>query len=279
MGRRMESGGGLGLGGGSREGVEDLLRRVAGAFAMNDEEFRAARCEEDRGAVEIDEVWACGEGGALDEGLAGGPGAGEIWLVTGASGSGKSRWLARAVAGWMAESALGDRGDRIVWVDESMIPSGPVVGGFGGRDLCGTLRLLGAMGLTEPSVLFREPCRLSEGQRHRLAMAHGIARLERRMGGVEVERGLMGCLVVDEFGAVLDRVTAAVLSRGVRRLIDADARRRSAVLVTSHDDLVRALDPDVWLVCDFGRISVRRFDRRKRRLRVPVSGVADVRSA
>jgi hypothetical protein len=35
------------------------------------------------------------------------------------------------------------------------------------------------------------------------------------------------------------------------------------VLVTSHDDLVRALDPDVWIVCDFGKLTVRRFARPK----------------
>lgn len=228
--------------------ADGFLQSVADAFAMNEQELRAARCADARAES------TASEDGSPEE-LTSRPKAGEVWLVTGASGAGKSRWLGRSLARWIVRSTMDDCDERFVVVDESVIPDGPVVGGFGDRAMESTLRLLGAIGLTEPSVLFRAPDRLSVGQRHRLAIAQGIARIERA--------DEPGCLVVDEFAAVLDRVTAAVLARGVRRLIDADEKRRSAVLVTSHDDLVRALDPDVWIVCDFGKTTIRRFARSK----------------
>jgi hypothetical protein len=62
-------------------------------------------------------------------------------------------------------------------------------------------------------------------------------------------------IACDEFAALLDRVTARIVARALRRAIDA-SRACSAILVTSHEDLSKALRPDVLVRCDFGHICI-----------------------
>jgi hypothetical protein len=64
-------------------------------------------------------------------------------------------------------------------------------------------------------------------------------------------------LACDEFAAVLDRVTAMVVARCLRRAIDANPQL-AGVVATSHDDLQPALRPDIIAYCDFGRVEWRR---------------------
>src|SRR5204862_205805 len=61
-------------------------------------------------------------------------------------------------------------------------------------------------------------------------------------------------IACDEFAAMLDRVSAAVVARALRRIIDQS--KASAVVATSHDDLVRALGPDAIVRCDFDHLTV-----------------------
>jgi ABC-type ATPase with predicted acetyltransferase domain len=53
---------------------------------------------------------------------------------------------------------------------------------------------------------------------------------------------------------LLDRLTAAIVSRSIRRLIDR-MPRLSAILATCHDDVERPLQPDRTVRCDFGKLS------------------------
>jgi ABC-type ATPase with predicted acetyltransferase domain len=61
-------------------------------------------------------------------------------------------------------------------------------------------------------------------------------------------------LVCDEYAALLDRVTAAVVSRSIRKLIDV-MPWLSAILATAHDDVIRPLQPDRVVHCDFGQVT------------------------
>ncbi len=61
-------------------------------------------------------------------------------------------------------------------------------------------------------------------------------------------------LACDEFAAMLDRVSAAIVARTLRRAVTGSPHL-CAVVATSHDDLVAALQPDRIIRCDFGRIS------------------------
>jgi ABC-type ATPase with predicted acetyltransferase domain len=59
----------------------------------------------------------------------------------------------------------------------------------------------------------------------------------------------------DEFCSILDTVTARILSRCLRKSIDAH-RPVAAVLATARSDLEPALRPDVTVRCDFGECAV-----------------------
>ena len=160
--------------------------------------------------------------------------AGTVTLITGASGGGKSTLL----------RALRTKCSRL-WVDvgEIDLPQVPVVDCFESDELEEVLAMLGRVGLGEVWTYLRTPAELSEGQRWRLRLALGLWRL----------RGRDGVLVADEFCSVLDRISARVVARCLRKTIDAEPRV-AAVVASAHDDLERALMPNVLIRCDFGRI-------------------------
>jgi hypothetical protein len=62
-------------------------------------------------------------------------------------------------------------------------------------------------------------------------------------------------LAADEFAAPLDRVTALVASRALRRAVDARPHL-CALLATTRDDLHPALQPNLTIHCDFGQIQI-----------------------
>lgn len=62
-------------------------------------------------------------------------------------------------------------------------------------------------------------------------------------------------LMADEFAAVLDRVTAAIVARCLRRSVAASPGL-CAIVATSHEDLTSALSPDIIVNCDFRWIEV-----------------------
>ena len=63
--------------------------------------------------------------------------------------------------------------------------------------------------------------------------------------GAEPGPGLT-LVLADEFGATLDRTTAAALARNVRRWVSSNPEI-CFVAATTHDDLLEALDPDVLI--------------------------------
>jgi ABC-type ATPase with predicted acetyltransferase domain len=175
------------------------------------------------------------------------PNPGNILLVTGPSGAGKSMLLRRLAAGAPRNVAV---------IDVNAIALAPVacVDQFGPR-LADALDLLNRVGLGEACTYLRRPVELSDGQRWRLRLAVAIHRATamRLAGGRNGGREAI-VLVADEFCAVLDRVSAAVVARSLRRTIDRLHRAGlpiAALLATSHEDLRRALRPDQAAHCDF----------------------------
>ena len=168
-------------------------------------------------------------------------------LLTGPSGSGKSSLL-RALRRRATRAGI-----TIVDLRRVALPEQPVIELFE-RDLTleRTLKRLARVGLAEVWTWLRPPSQLSEGQRWRLRLALAIERVERS--------GQPSLLLCDEFAAVLDRVSACIVSSVLRRAIDAHADRLAAVVATSHDDLNAALAADVTIECDFGRVTVMRKD-------------------
>ncbi len=187
------------------------------------------------------------------------PAPGEILLITGPSGAGKSSTLAalRKLAS-----------PTVSWIDlqQMNLPDRPIVDCLemsSMRDdetLRRVLAALGRVGLAEAWSYLRTPAELSEGQRWRLKLAIALNHATVRAvveSSEDSESSKRPILVADEFAALLDRVTACVISRALRRAIDtAPAPRPAAIVATSHDDLIAALQPDRILTCDFEEAAI-----------------------
>jgi hypothetical protein len=181
------------------------------------------------------------------------PEPGQLTLIGGGSGGGKSRLLhalkARAGPGvrWIEPAKLslgrGNVVDRMCDELES---------GTGGSRIEMALELLSRVGLAEAWTYLQTPAELSDGQRWRLRLALAVARALKAPPGPTGEETVT-VLAIDEFAALLDRVTARVVARALRRLVDRPGRPRlAAIVATSHDDLRLALAPDRTIVADFG---------------------------
>ena len=161
-------------------------------------------------------------------------GSGQVVFITGASGGGKSTLL-RLIGEQLCQrndtnvidfDALGDADD------------GPLVETIGGT-LEEATRWLALAGLNDAFVMLRRPGELSDGQRYRFRLARAMAASERAGASLTVA-------LADEFASTLDRLTAMVIGRNVRKWT-----RRSGVCfiaATAHDDLLESLEPDTLVV-------------------------------
>jgi len=165
---------------------------------------------------------------------------GQLLFVTGASGGGKTTLL-RQVA-----EQLSPRSDVHV-IDfhqlDRAVDDKPLVDQFD-APLDDTTRYLALAGLNDAFVMLRCPRQLSDGQRYRFALARAIAQAEQCDAAMIV-------VLAEEFGATLDRQTAAIIARNVRKWT-----RRTGVCflaATTHDDLLEPLEPDTLVVQHPGR--------------------------
>ena len=153
----------------------------------------------------------------------------QLLVVTGPSGSGKSRFLS-AVAQQTRAISLKPLGRY--WSDR------PAVDTVVGATAAERLHWLGYVGLAEASILTARVGQLSEGQRTRLALARAVS--------VAARRPAPTCLLIDEFAATLDGLTATVLARQLRAIVT--KQPLSALLATHRVELLPALRPDGVLV-------------------------------
>ncbi len=160
---------------------------------------------------------------------------GQLLFLTGASGGGKSSLLRL-----IAQAAQAHRVRVLRFDDLPPLPDRPLVDCFE-EPLDATLRLLSLAGLSDAFVLLRRPSELSDGQRYRLRLAQVMALAQREEDEVLV--------LADEFGATLDRLTAMIVARNLRKWMDrAPASHRVCfVAATTHDDLLEALHPDTLI--------------------------------
>ena len=154
-------------------------------------------------------------------------GAGQVVYVTGASGAGKTLIL----------KLLKEKMEGVLDLGELVIPSGKALVDCFEAELDEALMWLSLAGLSDAFAILRRSEELSEGQRYRFRLALALAQKPR-------------VVMVDEFCAALDRVTAAVVAHNVRKF--ADRFGTTFVLATSHDDLLEDLGPDVVVVKHYG---------------------------
>jgi uncharacterized protein len=179
------------------------------------------------------------------------PVGGQIILLNGPSGAGKSRLLHRIRQQWKQTN-------HCRWLDlaELDLPNHAVVDCFPQSTLEETLLGLNRVGLAEAWDYIRPPVALSEGQKFRLRLAIGLSRASKSpRPGRGLSSGGISVLACDEFCAILDRITARVVARTLRRTLD-HQKNVCAIVATSHDDLVEALQPDILIRCDFGKAEI-----------------------
>ena len=159
-----------------------------------------------------------------------------VTFITGPSGAGKSTLL-----GLIAE-ACRSRGVRVLTMREAEARAeagdSPIIDRIAtDQPLQHAMELLSFVGLGDAFVMLRSAAELSDGQRFRFHVALLLTMTEAAAQPT--------LIVIDEFAATLDRTTARNLAGNIRRWSD---RTGSAfLLATTHDDLLKSLQPDLLI--------------------------------
>lgn len=153
----------------------------------------------------------------------------DVVYITGQSGSGKSVLL-RDLSQQMSTSGL-----RVVDLNKIELEERPVIE-LVGKTTVEATDLLAKAGISDAYIYLRKPSELSDGQRYRLKLAVLMA------SDADV-------WVADEFGAVLDRVTAKLVAFSMQKV----ARRmgKTLMVATTHEDLVEELGPSLIITKRF----------------------------
>lgn len=135
--------------------------------------------------------------------------------ITGQSGSGKSlllRELARDLV---------KQGKTVANLEDVELTDQPIIDQIG-QNMTQATAYLARAGISDAYLLIRKPAELSDGQRYRVRLAKVLET------GADV-------WVADEFGAVLDRVTAKAVATGVAK--SARFENKTLIVATTHTDL------------------------------------------
>lgn len=149
---------------------------------------------------------------------------GDIVYITGQSGSGKSLLL-RELAQQLTQEFTVANIDDVTFDDKPLIEQV-------GENTDESVRILSAAGLTDANMFIRKPDELSDGQKYRFRIAKLLE------SGQQV-------WVADEFGAVLDRITAKAVAFNLHK----QAKRANAIVIvaTTHKDLLDELAPSIYI--------------------------------
>ena len=161
---------------------------------------------------------------------------GQLIFITGASGSGKSTILS------LIQTQIENEPNAHLLNFDNLpkLEDKPLVDVFPNRTLSQTLKLLSLAGLNDAFVMLRKPSQLSDGQRYRLRLAQTMAMIE-----ADVLPNTLKIILADEFCSTLDRVTAKVLARNLRKWVTHCGV--CFVAATTHDDLLEPLAPDTLI--------------------------------
>ncbi|MBX4911346.1 ABC transporter [Rhizobium bangladeshense] len=147
----------------------------------------------------------------------------DVIYINGQSGSGKSLLLRDLVRQMRGEGRV------VADLNEIELEDRPVIDQIGKTTNEG-LYLLARAGISDAWIYIRKPSELSDGQRYRLKLAKVM----------ETDADVWAA---DEFGAVLDRVTAKAIAMSVQKV--ARERGKSLIVATTHTDLEAELAPNI----------------------------------
>lgn len=148
---------------------------------------------------------------------------GDVVFITGQSGSGKSLLLRELSAQMKAQ------GLKVANIDDVTLEERPLIDQLG-ANMNEAVELLSRAGINDATLAINKPSELSDGQRYRLR----LAKLMETQADV---------WAADEFGAVLDRVTARAVAFNTQKL--ARAKGVTLMVATTHTDMVEELGPDL----------------------------------
>jgi hypothetical protein len=153
---------------------------------------------------------------------------GDVIYITGQSGSGKSLLL-RELAQQMSKTF------SVVSLEDFALPNKPVIECLGDTTTHAA-DLLAKAGISDAWIYIRNPKELSDGQRYRLRLAMLM----------DIKADVW---VADEFGAVLDRVTAKCVAFNIQKM--ARALGKTLIVATTHTDLKEELGPSLTITKRF----------------------------
>lgn len=153
----------------------------------------------------------------------------DVVYITGQSGSGKSLLL-RELAAQMRAGGL-----KVADLNEIALDDRPVIEQVG-ASMTEATHLLALAGISDAWIYIRKPSELSDGQRYRLKLAKVLE------SGADV-------WIADEFGAVLDRVTAKVVAYNMQKI--ARRQNKTLMIATTHTDLCDELGASLYLMKRF----------------------------
>lgn len=160
----------------------------------------------------------------------------DVVYILGQSGAGKTLLL-KDLSAKMAEEGL-----KIADLNKIELEDRPVIDQVGDTTMRAT-ELLAMAGISDAYIYLRKPNELSGGQQYRLMLA-------------KVMDTDADVWIADEFGAVLDRVTAKVVAFNLQKV----ARRmgKTLLVATTHTDLIEELGPDLIITKRFReRVSIK----------------------
>jgi len=154
---------------------------------------------------------------------------GDVVYINGQSGSGKSLLLKELIR------MMREEGKIVADLNEIQLEEKPVIE-LVGRTTTEAADLLAKAGISDAWIYIRKPSELSDGQRYRLKLAKVLE------SGADV-------WVADEFGAVLDRITAKCVAFNLQKV----ARRlgKTLMVATTHTDLKDELGPSLTIMKRF----------------------------
>lgn len=160
---------------------------------------------------------------------------GDVVYINGQSGSGKSSLL-RALTSQMLPL-------KVAVLEDVQLLDQPIISQIG-TSMEEATRLLALAGLSDAYLYVRKPQELSDGQKYRFRLAKLI-------------ESPATVWVADEFGAVLDRITAKVVAANLQKV--ARQHGKTLIVATTHTDLIAELAPSLLIQKRFhDRIDVSR---------------------
>lgn len=159
----------------------------------------------------------------------------KIYYLCGYSGSGKTTILQA-----IAENLTGD----IIFIkkwDRLEIPNKPLIEFFADKyPIMERFKVLSTCGLGEAWKFISNYSDLSDGEKFRFVLYHSIMTLRDKPKPI---------LIIDEFCATLDRITAKAIANNIRKL--RDKFKITFILASAHDDLTEYLGADFNLFKEF----------------------------